>query len=139
MWLMMWLAHELLVLIRAGNRLKDSAMYIGEIQPDVLFSLLCIVLYSWPSKMVSQDFVIHMILGFTPNVYKINFVFHSKHYVSFFALVYSFKPEYTISDYEAFLYIFGGIHNFLSFGILVTFLISNNPTFPPYTWIKKQL
>nr|XP_022345635.1 inositol 1,4,5-trisphosphate receptor type 3-like isoform X6 [Crassostrea virginica] len=51
----------------------------------------------------------------------------------------SFKPEYTISDYEAFLYIFGGIHNFLSFGILVTFLISNNPTFPPYTWIKKQL
>lgn len=51
----------------------------------------------------------------------------------------SAKPEYTMANYEAFLYFWGGVHNFLSFCILITFLISNNPTFPPYTWIKKKL
>uniref|UniRef100_K1QLV5 Inositol 1,4,5-trisphosphate receptor n=1 Tax=Magallana gigas TaxID=29159 RepID=K1QLV5_MAGGI len=51
----------------------------------------------------------------------------------------SAKPEYTMSNYEPFLYVWGGVHNLLSLCILITFLISNNPTFPPYTWIKKKL
>nr|XP_034327562.1 inositol 1,4,5-trisphosphate receptor type 2 isoform X16 [Crassostrea gigas] len=51
----------------------------------------------------------------------------------------SAKPEYTMANYEPFLYVWGGVHNLLSLCILITFLISNNPTFPPYTWIKKKL
>ncbi|XP_062567417.1 inositol 1,4,5-trisphosphate receptor type 3-like isoform X1 [Saccostrea cucullata] len=50
----------------------------------------------------------------------------------------SAKPE-TFSNYEPFLYTFGGIHNVLSLCILITFLVSNNPTFPPYTWIQSKL
>ncbi|OWF52185.1 Inositol 1,4,5-trisphosphate receptor type 3 [Mizuhopecten yessoensis] len=41
-------------------------------------------------------------------------------------------PELSIDNYYIFLYIVGGIHNFLCFLIYVTFLISNSPTFPPW-------
>ncbi|XP_061178320.1 inositol 1,4,5-trisphosphate receptor type 2-like [Saccostrea echinata] len=53
----------------------------------------------------------------------------------------SIVPEFTIdsSTYYLFLYVCGGIHNFLSLSMLVTFLISNQPTFPPYNWLKKKL
>ncbi|XP_048744986.2 inositol 1,4,5-trisphosphate receptor type 2-like isoform X4 [Ostrea edulis] len=51
----------------------------------------------------------------------------------------SAKPEVTFDNYFPFLYVYGGVHNVLSFCVLITFLISNNPTFPPYTWIKNKL
>eukprot|EP00105_Crassostrea_gigas_P038196 XP_019922344.1 PREDICTED: inositol 1,4,5-trisphosphate receptor-like protein A [Crassostrea gigas] len=50
-------------------------------------------------------------------------------------------PEFDFdsTSYYLFLYIVGGTHNFLSLCILVTFLISNQPTFPLYTWIKQKI
>ncbi|XP_078311676.1 inositol 1,4,5-trisphosphate-gated calcium channel ITPR2-like [Crassostrea virginica] len=53
----------------------------------------------------------------------------------------SIVPEFIIDStrYYTFLYVTGGTHNFLSLCILVTFLISNQPTFPPYTWIRQKL
>ncbi|KAK3095936.1 hypothetical protein FSP39_021047 [Pinctada imbricata] len=53
----------------------------------------------------------------------------------------SFKPEYTIDEdlYQYLLYGVGGVHNFLCLCVLITFFLSNQPSFPPYRWLKTKL
>ncbi|XP_033730119.1 LOW QUALITY PROTEIN: inositol 1,4,5-trisphosphate receptor type 2-like [Pecten maximus] len=48
--------------------------------------------------------------------------------------VHSKVPIFSIDEnlYYYFLYIAGGMHNFLSVCIYITFLLSNNPSFPPW-------
>ncbi|KAK3094787.1 hypothetical protein FSP39_006217 [Pinctada imbricata] len=50
-------------------------------------------------------------------------------------------PDFSIanSTYYVVLYVLGGTHNFLSLCILVTFFLSNRPSFPPYRYLKRKL
>ncbi|CAC5372100.1 unnamed protein product [Mytilus coruscus] len=43
---------------------------------------------------------------------------------------YSAIPRYTHDEVKIVIYVLGGIHNFLSLCILITFYLSNHPTFP---------
>lgn len=56
-------------------------------------------------------------------------------------LNFSTKPEYSIDSntYNYFLYSVGGVHNLLCFLIYVTYLLSNRPSFPPYTAFMELL
>ncbi|KAJ8309661.1 hypothetical protein KUTeg_011526 [Tegillarca granosa] len=49
------------------------------------------------------------------------------------------KPDFTWDGYPYLVYGIGGIHNLFSFLVLVTFLISNKPTFPPYRKFKNLI
>ncbi|XP_076096104.1 inositol 1,4,5-trisphosphate-gated calcium channel ITPR3-like isoform X9 [Mytilus galloprovincialis] len=49
---------------------------------------------------------------------------------------YSAIPRYTNDEVRIVIYVLGGIHNFLSLCILITFYLSNHPTFPVIKAIK---